>query len=367
MRRGPQEEAVVRKVTLLAAGLLLSLTACSGSGNDASTVTPPPNNGTVAPTTRGDVCDDPTGDLGTDAKVAAGTLSEPAGIDLVRAEAELTDTSLKVTYRTAGPVNLVEEPLFLMEQGVPGQDVSFELRASPLGPGTPWTLRLITFRAGQEQSPITLPTPITVSGDTVSYEVSRRDLPPVATLIWQFGSTAGNPSDPDVTVVFDDCSSLSKSVPTTAPGSTAPTATSPATTAPPPVAFGEEQTAADTGMRVTVYAVQVPVTPDRPLIVPPDEGNQVGVVDLQVCAGGESAEANIADLKVKTSDNRQWSTWFERQTVTEPAFPAAQIVPAGECVRGWVPFQIPTGASVAQVLYDPTGRGRGPFLVWKPA
>lgn len=356
----------MRKVTLLAVGLLLSLTACSGSGDDATTVTPPPGNGTVAPATKGDVCDDPAGDLGTDAKVAGGTLSEPAGIDLVRAEAELTDTTLKVTYRTAGAVNLVPEPLFLMEQGVPGQDVSFELRASPLGPGTPWTLRLITFRAGQEQSPITIPTPITVSGDTVSYEVSRKDLPPVATLIWQFGSTAGNPEDPDTTVVFDDCSSLSKSVPTTAPGSTAPTATSPPTTTPPPVAYGQEQTA-EGGMRVTVYSVKVPVTPPKPLVVPPDEGNQVGAVDLQVCAGTSSVEANIADLKVKTSDNRQWPAWNEPQTVIEPAFPAAQVVPAGDCVRGWVPVQLPTDAGVAQVLYDPTGSGRGPFLVWKPA
>lgn len=355
----------MRKVTLLVVGLLVSLTACSGSGGDASPPSTPANNGTLAPTTKGDVCEDPRGDLGTDAKVAAGNLAEPAGIDLLRAEAALSDDSLRVTYTTAGPVNLVDRPMFLMEQGVPGQDVSFELRAAPLGPGSPWTLSLITFRAGQEQSPLTLPNPITVSGDTVSYEVARKDLPPISTLIWQFGSTSGNPDDPDVTVVFDDCSALTASAPTTAPGSTQPTATAPPTTAPVPVALGEEQTAASSGLRVTVYAVRVPANPSKPLTLPPDEGNQVAAVDVQVCAGTSGGEANVADLKVKTTDNRQWPVWITPQTVVEPPFPEAQVVPAGDCVRGWAPVQLPTDASVAQVLYDPTGSGRGPFLVWK--
>lgn len=207
---------VVRRATLpLVATVILAVAAaCSPStstGSSGSTIGPQ----TTIQQSRGYTCIDPRGDISIDTK-ATGTRRTPAGIDLLRASANIEGSTLVVHFLTAGPIAQVRQPLFDMEQGdvSSAPDQSFELRAQPIGnqgaTGT-WGLSLHTFRAGNETK-TDLSTPVTVSGDSVSYAVPLSQIPAIATLQWQFGSAS---EQADGTVPFDDCSSFSAATSTT--------------------------------------------------------------------------------------------------------------------------------------------------------
>ncbi len=200
------------------AACLVTLSACSG-GSDGGSATP----NTIGPQSslaesKGFRCEDPKGDLGSAIK-GVGTVSEPAGIDIVVAEAKVDGTVLAVTYEMAGDPNAAPSPFVDLLQGdITAPDFSFELRGAPIS-GTavraPWGLTLITFKGGEQRRG--LDTAVTVSGNTVSYSVPLAEIPPIATLQWTFGSSS---TADNGTVIFDDCNSF------TAPGtqSTAPNA-----------------------------------------------------------------------------------------------------------------------------------------------
>ncbi|HEY5155731.1 MAG TPA: hypothetical protein VIJ47_13405, partial [Acidimicrobiales bacterium] len=151
-------------------------------------------------------CEDPKGDLGSAIK-GVGTGTEPAGIDMVVAEAKVDGGALVVTYEMVGDPRLAPSPFVdLMQGDITAPDFSFELRAAPIEgttPGAPWGLTLITFKGSEQRR--ALSTAVTVSGNTVTYRVPLADIPRIATLQWTFGasSTAENG-----TVTFDDCNSL---------------------------------------------------------------------------------------------------------------------------------------------------------------
>ena len=191
---------------VVAAACLVLLSACSGSSDKGAT----PN--TIGPHSslpelKGFRCEDPTGDIGGDVK-SAGTLSQPAGIDIVVAEAKVDGNDLAVTYTMAGDVSTAPMPLVDMLQGaVTAPTFSFELRARPGGdtPGSPWELTLITFQEQGQEVPRTLSTPVTVEGNTVSYRVALSDIPTIATLQWSFGASS---TGADGNILIDDCNSL---------------------------------------------------------------------------------------------------------------------------------------------------------------
>lgn len=354
MRKAPPAASAVA----LAIVVLALLVGCSKSKDQA--VVPNPNNGTLAPATNGDVCDDPKADLSNDTQTGAAASADPAGVDLVKAEAHLTDTTLQVKYTTAGPVDQAPDALFDLAQGVTGNESSFEIRAEQIGPGQPFGLTVITWKDKSEQRS-QLPFTVTVKDNVVSYEIPLKSLPTVSTLLWQFGSSS---TAQDGTTIFDECSSLNRETTTTQAGGTAPaTSTPPTTQAPSPV--GQEITGPN-GMRVTVYEVQVPTTSKKTLAIPPDAGNQIVTVDAQICGGDRPlAGAGEGSFAVKTADNREYQFWNVPQTVNDPALPEARDLSAGECIRGWIPFQIPTDAQVSQVTFNPFPHGRANFLVWK--
>jgi hypothetical protein len=211
--RGNQE-ARRAAVPLLVSVILVVAAACSPSSSTSS------SESTIGPQTtiqqsRGYTCIDPRGDISIDTK-ATGTRRDPAGIDLLRASANVEGSTLVVHFLTAGPIAQVRQPLFDMEQGdvSSAPDQSWELRAQPVGnqgaSGT-WGLTLHTFRAGNEVK-TDLPTPVTVSGNSVSYAVPLSAIPPIATLQWQFGSASEQANG---TVPFDDCSSFAATTTTT--------------------------------------------------------------------------------------------------------------------------------------------------------
>jgi hypothetical protein len=180
--------------------------ACSDDGDSTSATAPV----TAATTSTGDECLDPTGDLGEEVR-AEGTLTEPAGVDLVSASAQLTDRGLEVRFETAGPVALAPRPEFFVFQGPPALPQSFEVQASRQDDGS-WTVTLVTYADGPSTRPLAVP--VTAEGQVVSYTIPSDDVPPVGTLYWAFGARS---ADEAGVTVLDDCDPLAAGVTTTAP------------------------------------------------------------------------------------------------------------------------------------------------------
>ena len=92
-------------------------------------------------------------------------MTEPAGIDIVTAEAKVDGDVLAVTYTMNGPISLVPEPFFNLLQGdMSAPQYTFELRTEPTSNGD-WGLTLITFDTGTDVRK-QLTTPVTVTGNT---------------------------------------------------------------------------------------------------------------------------------------------------------------------------------------------------------
>lgn len=188
-----------RAAALLAAlALSVAVTGCAGGSDDEAA--PVETSTTLVPSSTGDRCDDPTGDL--DAPGAgADALATLSGIDLTAASADVEGEELVVRFQVAGPVTDVAEPTFVVAQGDPLESLSFELRLTRTG--DQWSSTLVTWPSGREQrQDAALGVEVDDSSITTALPLSA--LPPVA-LSLQFGAAAGLP---DGTVAIDDCSSL---------------------------------------------------------------------------------------------------------------------------------------------------------------
>jgi hypothetical protein len=205
---------LVRSLVVVA-GFTLAAGCSRGSGGQAavpSTVGPSSN----LPQSNGFTCTDPVGDIASGADLkGVGTRSDPAGIDIVTAEAQVDGDALAVTYTMAGPIMAAPAPFFVMLQGdISAAQYSFDLRTDPTGPGGAWVLKLGTTPAGGGiESFTTLSAPVRVDGNVLRYRVPLADLPPIATLQWTFGATS---TGADNSVLFDDCSSITSQPPTSA-------------------------------------------------------------------------------------------------------------------------------------------------------
>jgi hypothetical protein len=186
---------VIATVLVALAGI-----GCS-SGEEAGDV----DNQPTVPAADGDACQDPVGDLSSDAS-AAGVGTDPPGVDIVRASAVRNDDeTLDVTFTTAGPVTATPGTIFVVAQNSAGSPLGFEIRAG-VGESGQWGVNAITWSPDEKST--SLPVSPAVSGDTISFTVPMEALPPLA-LYLQFGSTT---EVEGVGTVIDDCSSL-----TTAP------------------------------------------------------------------------------------------------------------------------------------------------------
>jgi hypothetical protein len=197
---------------VVAAGLTIAVGCSTGTKDEAavpSTIGPSSN----LPQSTGFTCDDPTGDIGSDLK-GVGTGREPAGIDIVTAEAHVDGDALAVTYTMAGPIMAAPSPFFVMLQGdISAPQYSFDLRTEPTGPNGAWVLKVGTTPAnGGIETFAPLSAPVSVDGNVLRYRVPLTDLPTIATLQWSFGATS---TAADQSVLFDDCSSLTSTATTT--------------------------------------------------------------------------------------------------------------------------------------------------------
>jgi hypothetical protein len=210
------------------AALTLVFAACSSSGKKASEPTTLGSKSTLSES-RGYDCPDPAGDIGTDTGAnSVGKLTQPSGIDMTHASAQVQGDNLVVSFQTVGDIATAPQPIFDVLQGdlSSATELTWELRAEPAvktNPAGKWHVVLSTFKSGPEQK-TELATPVTVNGNTLSYSVPMKDIPPIATLEWQFGTSSPQGDGP---AFFDDCNSL-KSQPS-ATGGTATTAAGAAT------------------------------------------------------------------------------------------------------------------------------------------
>ena len=192
----------MRKLLAVVFAVFVALAAfgCS-SGDEADNV----DNQPTVPAADGDDCQDPVGDLSSDAK-AAGVGTDPPGVDLVSASAVRNDDdTLDVSFTTAGPITQTPGTIFVVAQNSAGSPLGFEIRAAAKG-GDVWDVSAITWSPNENATSV--PVRPTISDNELSFTVPLESLPPLALLL-QFGTST--PVD-GVGTVIDDCSSL-----TTAP------------------------------------------------------------------------------------------------------------------------------------------------------
>jgi len=109
------------------------------------------------------------------------------------------------------------------------------------------------------------------------------------------------------------------------------------------LAVGESADFAD--RTVTVHAVPTPAT--TPEAVKPKRGKQFAATDVEVCAK-EQIKENIFDFELETSDNARLRGSTRGG---QPPFGATDIAP-GDCVRGYIIYEIPQEAAPTYVHYD---------------
>ncbi len=186
--------AAVLAVVALLAGIGAGCSS-DGKGSDAA----PGSTSTLVPSSSGDSCNDPSGDLDLPVGVSADTSGLP-GVDLVTASATVAGDQLAVTMTAAGPIDAAPAATYVVAQGDPLGQLSFELRMVHGTDG--WTTTLVTWPdrvESRQQVPVTPE----VAGSTVTTSVPLSSLPPIS-LAMQFGATA----TVDGLIVVDDCSSL---------------------------------------------------------------------------------------------------------------------------------------------------------------
>jgi len=187
--------AAVVAVTLALAGV-----ACSDDGTDDAG---PVGSTPAVPSSDGDRCQDPTGDLDVPVGVDPTLGPRLAGVDLVDAAALVEGEVLRISFTNAGPVDDVPDPTYVVAQGEPLQPLSFELRLTRRA--GQWQGTLVTWPSGAEQRQV-VPNPVVVDGTAVAVDLPVASLPPIARTM-QFGAAA----EPDTgVVVIDDCSNLTQ-------------------------------------------------------------------------------------------------------------------------------------------------------------
>lgn len=313
---------------------------------------------TIGRAAKGDECNDPQGDL-SDSVRGTGTLSEPAGIDLLRAEAKVEAELLNVSYTTAAPIESVTNPVFFLQQGDTSQalNVTFEVRAEKDQSAGGWKLRLITFTGNSERS-TPLEATVNVVDNKLTYSVPVKSLPQIATILWQFGSTGGVSSN---NRLIDDCLPFNQAP---EPGQgPAGSSTSTMAVAARTGSLGQPITASDES-KITVKAVVNPAKPGRQMVAQPIPLNQLAAVEAEVCAGSSAVE-RVGEFRftVQLADGRSFDPWAADDYSNEPRFKLETSLRPGECEHGWINYEVPKDSQITKVTYDVAGKKVGPYVV----
>lgn len=148
-------------------------------------------------------------------------------------------------------------------------------------------------------------------------------------------------------------------VPVTAPVTTR--ATTPPTTAKPVTEgpLGSSFTVSPGDRKITAFTFRPAVEPANRYSTP-KAGMQFASVEVQECAGaaGERFSPNRFDFELALTDNTRVRAGIE---VTTPQLASSPLLP-GDCIRGWVSFEVPTTGTVRHVVYS-EGNASAKWLV----
>lgn len=117
---------------------------------------------------------------------------------------------------------------------------------------------------------------------------------------------------------------------------------------------GEQQIFRD-GTKLTVYAYTESNLSAR--FSQPNAGYHWAAVDFQACAGSNQFSVNRLYLILSMPDNSRIQR--DGTTTRAPDLSSADL-PAGECVRGWLTYQVPDGSRPSTIIWDDPQR----FAKW---
>ncbi|MGE0227808.1 MAG: DUF4352 domain-containing protein [Dehalococcoidia bacterium] len=145
------------------------------------------------------------------------------------------------------------------------------------------------------------------------------------------------------------------------------TTTSPVATASPTATAQPEFFVGDTvvtaaGNKLTVYEYLPDVQSDNQFITP-DPGMAYVAFDVEGCSNVEVASLNPFDFRVQMGDNTRHEPSI---AVREPALHSTNLL-RGDCVRGWVTFEIPAGETPKTINYESSSGGRVAVIKWNVA
>lgn len=352
--------------------IIAGAAACSDEPDPAAAPPTLPRATQDQPASTGDVCNDPTGDIANDASSnAAGTMSEPAGIDLVRAETRIEGDQLRVTATVVAPWSTATQPAFFIMQGDPQVQaaLTWELRfTSEKGP---WTILLVKYPTaqGQRQTDTPLTAPVKVTDNQLEALIPLGDLPVIATTQWLFGTTSGVS---DNNRVFDDCVPFQQSGTDTtggsAPAGTTPSGSVPSSAVTPTSAVTgsvNQPVVAQDGARITVRTIDDPALPNRTVTEAPFPTAHLAAIEVEVCATTRQLErVGERRFSVELADGATQDVWDAPDHTNDPRFTAERTLRSGspgECAEGWITFAVPNTSEIAKVIYDTSGTGAGPF------
>lgn len=156
------------------------------------------------------------------------------------------------------------------------------------------------------------------------------------------------------TVVVDSPTRSATSAPTSNPATTSSSTDSPVASAPPAEAvdarnyLGTEVVGPNAGSTVTVFDYRSPTDNEA-------TGQIVAGIDVQVCVGQlpeGTSQVTWAPWSMVGEDNARYSTPAPAGGGDMgPQFPQVTRVASGDCVRGWITFEVPPDATVSTVRY----------------
>ena len=118
--------------------------------------------------------------------------------------------------------------------------------------------------------------------------------------------------------------------------------------------MGEQQLFKD-GTKLTVYTYTESNLSAR--FAQPSAGYHWAAVDFQACAGNIQLSVNRLYLILSMQDNSRIQR--DGNTTRTPELTSADL-PAGECVRGWLTYQVPDGSKPVTIIWDDPQR----FAKW---
>ena len=112
--------------------------------------------------------------------------------------------------------------------------------------------------------------------------------------------------------------------------------------------------------KLTVYSYKAPGTSDN-RFTQPKAGFNFSSIDVQHCAGpgGDRFGPNRFDWELAMPDNTRLRAGTN---VTEPQLASSPLGP-GDCIRGWVSFEVPQSATPSHVVYKSVSTGAAKWRV----